>query len=176
MRYCAFLRGVNVRGTTIKMADVCAVFTKAGMKDVDSVLATGNIIFSSDKASLSLKDLLENALCKRFDYEAFIFIYDQKTVLQLFDANPYEADPDWHVYAFIGYKGIEQTLMNRFKAAKKIENEDAKISKGFFFWRVPKGATLDSDFGKVLGNKVLKEHFTSRNINTIEKVLKKMGD
>ena len=29
MKYCAFLRGVNVNGTAMKMAEVCDVFKKA---------------------------------------------------------------------------------------------------------------------------------------------------
>lgn len=49
MKYCAFLRGVNVKGTNMKMAEVCEVFKKAGMVEVSSVLASGNIIFASDK-------------------------------------------------------------------------------------------------------------------------------
>jgi uncharacterized protein (DUF1697 family) len=49
MKYCAFLRGVNVKGTNMKMAEVCQVFKDAGMKDVASILASGNIVFSSDK-------------------------------------------------------------------------------------------------------------------------------
>ena len=43
-KFCAFLRGVNVKGTNMKMADVCKVFSDAGMQDVSSVLASGNII------------------------------------------------------------------------------------------------------------------------------------
>lgn len=58
-QFCAFLRGVNVKGTTMKMAEVCAVFEKAGMKDVSFVLASGNILFSSDKNKDELKTVLE---------------------------------------------------------------------------------------------------------------------
>ena len=36
-RYCAFLRGVNVKGTTMKMAEVCTVFENAGMISVSSM-------------------------------------------------------------------------------------------------------------------------------------------
>jgi hypothetical protein len=43
-----------------------------------------------------------------------------------------------------------------------------------FYWQVPKGNTLDSTFGKILGRKSLKDQFTSRNINTFEKIIKKM--
>ena len=47
MRYCAFLRGINVGGTKLKMADLKKEFEAAGFTDVITVLATGNVIFSS---------------------------------------------------------------------------------------------------------------------------------
>lgn len=58
-KYCAFLRGVNVKGTNMKMAEVCKVFQDIGVKDVSSVLASGNIIFSSDDSAENLKTKLE---------------------------------------------------------------------------------------------------------------------
>ena len=60
--YCAFLRGVNVNGRTMKMAEVCDVFRTAGMTDVTSVLASGNIIFRSDCPQADLRDVLESAM------------------------------------------------------------------------------------------------------------------
>jgi uncharacterized protein (DUF1697 family) len=56
-----------------------------------------------------------------------------------------------------------------------VPGEKAEIVNTVFYWRVPKGNTLDSSFGKVLGKKNLKDKMTSRNINTFEKILKKMG-
>ena len=50
----------------MKMVEVCKVFLKAGMKEVSSVLATGNIIFSSEKSSSELKIILEQALSEHF--------------------------------------------------------------------------------------------------------------
>ena len=52
MKYCAFLRGVNVKGTAMKMADVVEVFKKQGLIKVSSILATGNILFESEENPL----------------------------------------------------------------------------------------------------------------------------
>lgn len=43
----------------MKMAEVCKVFQDIGVKDVSSVLASGNIIFSSDDSAENLKTKLE---------------------------------------------------------------------------------------------------------------------
>lgn len=174
MNYCAFLRGVNVKGTNMKMADVCQVFKEAGMKDVFSVLASGNIVFSSDKKADELKKILEKAMSDHFSYEAFLFIRSQKETEAFWNGNPFTKNEDLHTYTFVGNPGVENVLMQEFENAAKTENEKAEIVNNIFYWQVPKGNTLDSTFGKVLGKKSLKDQFTSRNINTFEKVIKKM--
>lgn len=173
-QFCAFLRGVNVKGTTMKMAEVCSLFEKQGMKNVSSVLASGNILFASDKKENELKTLLEKAMSVSFDYEAFLFVKSEIEIKAIVGQNPFEPHPDFHIYGFVGIDTIEKTLMQEFEKSTKMLGEEAQIVGSNFYWRVPKGSTLDSDFGKILGRKNLKDCFTSRNINTFEKVLKKM--
>ncbi len=173
MKYCAFLRGVNIKGTNMKMAEVCQVFEDAGMINVSSILASGNIIFSSDRDTDELKNILEKAMSEYFSYEAFLFIKSQAEVENIWTGNPFEKHDHLHLYGFVGNTGIEQVLMKDFETALKTEFEDARIANGIFYWQVPKGNTLDSTFGKVLGKKKLKDQLTSRNMNTFEKILKK---
>ena len=173
-RYCAFLRGVNVKGTNMKMAEVCAVFEKAGMENVSSILASGNILFSSAKDKNELKVLLEIAMSQYFAYEAFLFVKDRDEVERIFNHNPFAVDAAFHIYGFVGVDGIEKTLLEEFEKAEQTMHEEAQIVAGYFYWKVPKGFTLDSTFGKILGRKSLKNAFTSRNLNTFEKALKKM--
>jgi uncharacterized protein (DUF1697 family) len=174
MKYCAFLRGVNVKGTNMKMADVCQVFKDAGMKDVSSILASGNIVFSSDKNAEDLKTVLEKAMSEHFSYEAFLFVKSQEETAVFWNGVPFEKNESLHIYSFVGIPGVEKVLMDEFQKAAQAENEKAEIINGIFYWQVPKGNTLDSTFGKVLGKKSLKDQFTSRNVNTFEKILKKM--
>ena len=173
-RFCAFLRGVNVQGTNMKMAAVCAVFEKAGMSDVSSVLASGNILFSSERNGRELTQILEKAMSDYFSYDAFLFIRNQEEIARIFSENPFEADPHYHIYSFVGVEGIENTLMSEFDMSRQASGEKAQIVAGKFYWKTPKGNTLESEFGKVLGRKKLKNSFTSRNLNTIEKVIKKI--
>lgn len=46
-RYAAFLRGVNVGGVNLVMADVAAALTDAGFADVRTTLAGGNILLDA---------------------------------------------------------------------------------------------------------------------------------
>lgn len=175
MKYCAFLRGVNVKGTNMKMADVCQVFKDTGMEDISSILASGNIVFSSDKKADDLKKTLEKAMSEHFSYEAFLFIKSQEEIESFWNSNPFEKNENLHIYTFVGSPEVENILMKEFENAAKTEDEKGEIVNNIFYWQVPKGNTLDSTFGKILGKKSLKDQFTSRNINTFEKILKKMN-
>ncbi|HZH55522.1 MAG TPA: DUF1697 domain-containing protein [Sphingobacteriaceae bacterium] len=181
VRNCAFLRGVNVRGTNMRMSEVCTVFENEGVKDVTSVLASGNIIFSTSgiegetgNLQSQIKMQLEKALSTHFDYEAHLFIKTKTEIESILNNNPFTPDPAFHIYSFVGLDGIEKILISEFEKSAKSAGEEGRIISGNFYWKIPKGDTLGSEFGKILGRKHLKDQFTSRNINTIEKVLKKM--
>lgn len=158
----------------MKMAEVCSVFAEAGTKDVSAVLASGNILFSSEEEVEELKNTLEEAMSAHFSYEAFLFIKSKKEIEAIFRENPFETNPGYHIYSFVGVDGIEKILMSEFEKSRKAPGEAAQIIGCNFYWTVPKGNTLDSEFGNILGRKNLKNSFTSRNINTFEKVLKKI--
>lgn len=174
MKYCAFLRGVNVKGTAMKMAEVVEVFKKLGMKNVSSVLATGNLLFESEENPLELKKNLEKALSEHFDYEAFLFLKTDVQVKEILEYLPFQKNENLHIYSFICENGDENVLLEEFKKANHQEDEEAEIINQNLYWKIPKGNTLDSDFGKILGKKSFKDKFTSRNINTIEKVVNKL--
>ncbi len=159
----------------MKMADVCQVFKDAGMEEVNSILASGNIVFSSDKAVEELKEILEKAMSGHFSYEAFLFVKAKEEVELFWSGIPFEKNENLHIYAFVGVSGVEDVLMEEFQKSSHTEDEKAEIINSIFYWQVPKGNTLDSTFGKILGKKSLKDQFTSRNTNTFEKILKKMN-
>lgn len=173
MKYCAFLRGVNVNGTSMKMAEVCSVFESVGMEQVTSVLASGNILFSSEKNPEIIKAELEKAMSAHFSYEAYVFLRNENEIADMISQNPFEADADFHTYIFITLEGVKEELLQIFKNSEKAIGEKAVVVNGIFYWQVPKGNTLQSAFGKVLGRKSLKDKLTSRNVNTFVKISNK---
>ena len=175
MKYCAFLRGVNVKGTAMKMAEAVELFKKQGLIKVSSVLATGNILFESEENPLKLRKMLEKALSEHFDYEAFLFLKTYVQVKDIFENSPFQKAENLHIYSFICENGDENILLEEFKKVNHQENEEAEIINQNFYWKVPKGNTLGSEFGKILGKKYFKDKFTSRNINTIEKIVNKFS-
>ena len=163
-----------MKGTNMKMATVCSVFLKAGMQEVSAVLASGNILFSSKQSAEDLNRVLAKAMADHFSYEAFLFVKNRAEIETIVLENPFDAEADYHVYSFVGQAGIEKVLLSEFERGEQHIGEEAQLVNGNFYWKVPKGSSVKTDLGKVLGKKKLKDSFTSRNINTMERVLNKM--
>ncbi|MCL2090674.1 MAG: DUF1697 domain-containing protein [Micrococcales bacterium] len=169
-RYCAFLRGVNVNGRKMLMKDVKGVAERAGLRDVVTVLATGNVVFSSDETAQAVAVQLADALREHYGEPVFLFVKDAAQVDAMVGAVPFEDDPDRHVYAFVCDAGFEDTLLARFQTVTPVVGETASVNQGCFFWQVPKGSTLDAGFSKTLGDPRMRAQLTSRNISTMRKV------
>ena len=161
MKYCAFLRGINVNGVKIKMADLKQNFESHGFADIQTILATGNVIFSSETApNLSFLPVKT-------------FIKTEAQLREIWQAQPLTAKENYHIYVFIADSGFANTAQLEFENLGTAAEQAATVDDTFY-WQVPVGSTLDSPFGKILGKKQYKELFTSRNINTIERILKKL--
>ena len=79
-RYVAFLRGVNVGGVNLKMADVAGVFTDAGFTGVATVLASGNVLLESGTDAADVRATAERSLREAFGYDAWVLVYKLDTV------------------------------------------------------------------------------------------------
>ncbi|WP_156746695.1 DUF1697 domain-containing protein, partial [Mycobacterium sp. E1715] len=78
-KYAAFLRGVNVGGVNLKMAEVARALTDAGCKNVRTILASGNIVLESPAGAAGVRKKAEAALRDRFGYDAWVLVYDLET-------------------------------------------------------------------------------------------------
>src|SRR5205814_3611258 len=69
-RYVAFLRAINVGGHIVKMDDLRRQFEKLGFTDVQTFIASGNVIFTSpSKDGKALERRIEERLEKAIRYE-----------------------------------------------------------------------------------------------------------
>lgn len=110
-----------------------------------------------------------------FNYDAHLFIKSETEIQNIFNENPFSKDENFHNYIFVGTKNIGEILLNYFENCATNDWEEAKLINNNFYWKVIKGETLDSEFGKILGKKSLKSEMTSRNLNTFEKILLKLN-
>jgi uncharacterized protein (DUF1697 family) len=171
-KYVAFLRGVNVGGVNLKMAEVATALTDAGFANVRTILASGNVVLESSAGVAAVRNKAETALRERFGYDAWVLVYDIDTVRAVVDAYPFEREVEgFQSYVtFVADKAVLDELAGLGAGAGTGE----KISRGdgVVYWQVPKGATLDSTIGKTMGKPRYKSSTTTRNLRTLAKVLR----
>jgi uncharacterized protein (DUF1697 family) len=75
MRFAAFLRAINVGGHVVKMERLRDLFAELGFDDVRTVIASGNVLFSTSQRSPSrIERALEEALREALGYEVATFL------------------------------------------------------------------------------------------------------
>lgn len=171
MKYAAFLRGINVGGPTIGMPELKANFQSLGLEDVSTLLQTGNVVFSSEKAPSALKREIEDSLAKEFGYPARAQIRSIESLQKIIDDYPFDDSADeYQHYVVLFDDGLENDLI---KEANDIHETIEVIQAGnsVLYWRVLKGMTLKSPFSKYLTKAQYKAFHTNRNLNTLRKVV-----
>ena len=74
-RYIAFLRAINVGGHVVKMTELCGLFSALGFREVESFIASGNVIFSAASGSpAALEQKIEAHLRKALGYDVNTFL------------------------------------------------------------------------------------------------------
>src|SRR5690349_6535495 len=71
MKFVALLRGINVGGKNkVPMAQLKSCFDKLGCKNVQTYIASGNVIFESKQSTAKLTDEIQEALPKKFKLDS----------------------------------------------------------------------------------------------------------
>jgi uncharacterized protein (DUF1697 family) len=171
-RYAAFLRGVNVGGVNLKMAEVAAALENAGFTNVKTILASGNVLLDSSSGVDTVRKNAEKALRDRFGYDAWVLAYDIDTVKAISDKYPFEREVEGR-HSYVTFV-TDPDVLDELAALAKDAGADEKIKrgKGVIYWQVPNKGTLDTTIGKTMGKKRYKSSTTTRNLRTIDKVLK----
>jgi uncharacterized protein (DUF1697 family) len=171
-QYAAFLRGVNVGGVNLKMAEVAKAFEEAGFTNVRTILASGNVLFQSRSGTEAVRKKAEKALRDTFGYDAWVLAYDMRTIAQISRAYPFDREVEGH-HSYVTFVTDEKVL-DELAALAEHAAPDEKITrgKGVIYWQVPKTGTLDTTIGKTMGKKRYKSSTTTRNLRTIDKVLR----
>lgn len=164
-RYVAFLRGINVGGVNLKMADVAAAFTAAGFTSVKTILATGNVLLTSPDSAANVRTKTEVALRNAFEYDAWVLVYTAAQVAAISAAYPFDRDVEGH-HSYVTFVSDAEVL-DELAAL----TDNAHRGDGVLYWQVARGDTLDSPISKAMAKKRYKSSTTTRNLRTVEKVL-----
>ena len=168
--FAVFLRGINVGGINIKMAELREALKSAGFPDARTLLASGNVVLTSSLDAAAVKRECEKCLRDTFGYDAWVVVLDAARVADLVTACPYP-DDDKTTHTYITLSSDVGMLDELEAAGAALEGaEQKRLGPEALAWLAPAGGTLDSPFSKVTAKSKFKASTTTRNLRTLIKV------
>jgi len=160
--YVALLRAVNVLGTgKLPMTDLKAMCETAGFLSVRTFIASGNVVFQSDKTEAQVKATLEAALLAYSGKPMAALVRTAEEMAAVLAINPFPDHPgDRTTAIFLDHAPLQSDL----ERVTKQTNEKLRLGKREVYVAYPDG----------IGNSRLSlpaaKLGTARNMNTIAKL------
>ena len=99
-RYVALLRAVNVGGTgKLPMTELKSMCSEAGFARVETYIASGNVVFTSNAGPSRVKAELEARLLAHFGKPMGVVVRTASEMLAVLRANPFPETEPKHTYA-----------------------------------------------------------------------------
>ena len=159
--YVALLRAVNVGGRQLKMDDLKRVAGEIGLESPKTLIASGNLLFTSGKPERAVKRELEKALAGQMGKPVEVMVRTAREMAEAVETNPFDKEPGNRVVAifFDDAPGDEAIA-----AAKNVANERLAPGKREIYVHYPDGQGRSK---LKLGTKA---SGTARNMNTVAKL------
>ena len=174
-RYIAFLRAINVGGHTVTMETLRGVFEKLGLADVESFIASGNIIFGTRAPEVgALERTIEAQLQKALGFEVKTFLRTDAEVAAVARYQPFSPKQLAAARTLnIGFLSAPLTpAATKALMAFTTDIDSFHAEAREVYWLCKKGQS-ESDFSNVRFEKALKVSATFRGANTIARLAAK---
>lgn len=161
-RYVVLLRAVNVGGTgKLPMTELKAMCLDEGFADVQTYIASGNVVLSSRLGAAKVKAALEQRLQAYASKPVGVVVRSADEIAAVLKANPFpRAPPNYTVAIFLD----EPPPKDALKGIKGQQDEQVRLGKREIYVA----------YGSGMGRSKLKipaaTKGTARNINTIAKL------
>src|SRR5258706_16228553 len=91
-RYVAMLRAINVGGTTVKMERLRALFEQMGLTEVETFIASGNVIFGAGRSKpAALEARIARELEQSLGYAVGVFVRSLAELAAIAQHQPFAA-------------------------------------------------------------------------------------
>ena len=159
--YVALLRAVNVGGRQLKMNDLKRIASKLGLGSPQTFIASGNLLFTSEKGEASVKRKLETALGEHMGRPVEVMLRTAGEISKAVTGNPFAKEPGNKVAAIFFDEALSAEAV---ETAKNIEDERLALGEREIYVHYPSGQGRSK---LKLGTKALG---TARNMNTVAKL------
>ena len=171
MRLVAFLRAINVGGHLVKMDRLKTLFTDAGFTNVETFIASGNVVFDAGaKKPAAIERAMEKRLHDALGYEVATFV---RTCAEL---RAVAAHTAFTAAAFnVAFLGEPpDAKAKKALMALTTARDDFHVNGREVYW-LSKAKQSESKISNAVFEKTLGCRSTVRGITTIRKMAEKHG-
>lgn len=177
-RYVAFFGSINVGGNRLTMADLRAAFAAEGLENVETVVASGNVLFDfPERPTPGLEEKLGLMMRHRFGMESAVCVRDRNEVAAAIADNPFAGkneDKIVHTHFLVGQPDKQQFDILIADQAMRGPEQLAMGDRALYI-----------DFGEGVADSRLSGPFmekrlgfrgTARNMRSLARILAKMDE
>jgi len=170
----AFLRAINVGGRRVKMDHLRQVFIEMGFANVETYIASGNVIFDDDVVDRkALVQKIEAGLQDALGYRVDTFVRSIEALTAVSTYQPFPASELEGSVLYIGFLADSPSAENVQKLQEFTTDIDSfHVHESEVYWLCRKTISQSKFTGAKL-EKALGMPTTLRNQNTINKLVKK---
>ena len=166
-RFVGLLRAVNVGGTgKLPMADLRAMCTQIGFADVETYIASGNVVFSTDLDAAAAKAALEAQLATYAGKAVPVMVRDAADMSAVLAENPFPNAPGNKTVAFFLDNAPASDAL---EFAQKVNGEEMALGRSEIYVHYVEGQGVSKL--KIPAAAV----GTARNMNTVAKLVAMAG-
>ena len=170
-RCVAFLRAVNVGGRTVKMDALRAAFDALALANVETFIASGNVIFDSRTRDLAaLERKIEACLLKGFGFEIDTFVRTLDEVAAVAAHTAFDAVATTQVVGFLRSAPTPQALDTIARMATSVDRLSVHGRELFWF---SERKQSESVFTNAVFERALDMRSTFRALSSLRKLVAK---
>ncbi len=177
-RYVALFGSINVGGNRLTMADLRAAFAAEGFADVETVVASGNVIFSHPaRPTRGLEEKLTLMVDDRFDMQCAALVRDRDELAAAIVDNPFAGtNEDKFVHTMFLDGQPTQAQFDALAADKWIKpNERLALGDRALYIDYGDGVG-ESNLTARLIERRLEHKGTARNLRSIARIVAKLDE
>jgi uncharacterized protein (DUF1697 family) len=176
-RLIAFLRAINVGGHTVTMAQLRKEFEALGFEDVETFIASGNVLFSARSAKPgALEKKIEARLRASLGYEVATFVRTLGEVAAIAAYRPFPEEQIKNAGAFcVGFLSAPLDAAATRALMAFTNDIDAFHTHGREVYWLCKKRQSESTFSNTNMERALKTRATFRGLNTVIRLAGKHG-
>lgn len=166
--WIGLFRGINVGGNNkLPMKDLTRLMLAAGLSDVKTYIASGNVVFRSDLSEAALETLIGDLVEQNFGFRPSVFVITLAHLEKVLAENPFRNHEHkgkaQHVFFFKAPPSkIDRDLLDSLKA----DSEAYEINDERMYLYAPEGIGRSKMVEKI--GRAIKADMTARNLNTVE--------